>query len=298
MIQGTTHRTTQGTMRGTALAEPNTRPVDMTVGDLEIRLAESEAEIAAAQALRYRVFYEEMSASPSPEMAAARRDFDSFDPFCDHLIVVDRKKGAGAAGLVATYRLMRRSGAARRGQFYSVDEYDIAAITEYPGEILELGRSCVDTAYRSKAVMQLLWKAISDYVFHYNIEIMFGCASFPGTDPAAHATALSYLHHRHMAPPEFRPRAIASRYVNMDILPLSGIDERRALASLPPLIKGYLRLGGFVGDGAVIDHQFGTIDVSVIVVTDRVSDKYYKHYARAEGDAPTEGEAGPSRDGG
>jgi putative hemolysin len=284
------------------LAEPKTRPVDFTVGDLEIRLAENEAEIAAAQALRYRVFYEEMSATPSPEMAAARRDFDSFDPFCDHLLVLDRKKGSGPAGIVATYRLMRRSGAERRGQFYSVDEYDIAAIAAHPGEILELGRSCVDTAYRSKAVMQVLWKGISEYVFHYSIEIMFGCASFPGTDPAAHATTLSYLHHRHLAPPEFRPRAIPSRYVKMDMLPLSGIDERRALASLPPLIKGYLRLGGFVGDGAVIDHQFGTIDVSVIVVTDLVSDKYAKHYARAEGETELfragPFRAGPTRDGG
>jgi putative hemolysin len=276
----------------TDLAEAKTRPVDFTIGDLEIRLAESEAEIAAAQALRYRVFYEEMSANPSPEMAASKRDFDSFDPFCDHLLVFDRKKGGGPAGIVATYRLMRRDGAARRGQFYSVDEYDIAAIVAHPGEILELGRSCVDAAYRSKAVMQLLWKGISEYVFHYNIEIMFGCASFPGTDPATHATTLSYLYHRHLAPLEFRPRAIPSRYVRMDILPLSGIDERRALAALPPLIKGYLRLGGFVGDGAVIDRQFGTIDVAVIVVTDRVSDKYYKHYARGEGDAE------PSRDGG
>jgi putative hemolysin len=280
------------------LQEAKARPVDLTIGDLEIRLAESEAEIAAAQALRYRVFYEEMSATPSPEMAAAKRDFDSFDAFCDHLIVLDRKKGSGPAGIVATYRLMRRPGAEQRGQFYSVDEYDISAIQAHPGEILELGRSCVDSAYRSKAVMQLLWKGISEYVFHYNIEIMFGCASFPGTDPAEHATTLSYLYHRHMAPPEFRPRAVPRRYVKMDILPLEKIDERRALASLPPLIKGYLRLGGFVGDGAVIDHQFGSTDVAVIVVTDRVSDKYYKHYARTEGDAPTEGEAGPSRDGG
>jgi putative hemolysin len=264
------------------LAETKARPVDLQIGDLEIRLAESEAEIAAAQALRYRVFYEEMSASPTPEMAATKRDFDSFDPFCDHLIVIDPRKGSGADGIVATYRLMRRVGAERRGQFYSIDEYDISAIVAHPGEILELGRSCVDSAYRSKAVMQLLWKAISDYVFHFKIEIMFGCASFPGTDPDKHATTLAYLHHRHMAPPQFRPRAVPSRYVSMDMKPMAEIDERRALAALPPLIKGYLRLGGFVGDGAVIDHQFGTVDVSVIVVTDLVSDKYYKHYARAE----------------
>jgi putative hemolysin len=269
------------------IAANSARPVDLTIGDLEIRLAESEAEIAAAQALRYRVFYEEMTATPSPEMAAARRDFDSFDPFCDHLIVIDSRKGRGADAIIATYRLMRRSGAERRGQFYSIDEYDISTIVDHAGEILELGRSCVDAAYRSKAVMQLLWKAISDYVSHYSIEIMFGCASFPGTDRDTHAVALSYLYHRHLAPPEFRPRAIPERYVAMDILPLDQIDERRALAALPPLIKGYLRLGGFVGDGAVIDHQFGTIDVSVIVVTERVSDKYSKHYARAAGETGT-----------
>jgi putative hemolysin len=271
---------TQSVPKGFAGAKK--RPVDLKIGDLEIRLAESEAEIFAAQALRYRVFYEEMSASPTPEMAAARRDFDSFDPFCDHLIVLDARKGEGAAGIVATYRLLRREAAARRGQFYSIDEYDISSIVAHQGEILELGRSCVDTAYRSKAVMQLLWKGISDYVFHFNIEIMFGCASFPGTDPVQHAMALSYLHHRHLAPPEFRPRAVPDRYVSMNMMPLDQIDERRALVLLPPLIKGYLRLGGFVGEGAVIDHQFGTIDVSVVVVTDLVSDKYYKHYARSE----------------
>ncbi|HVO01866.1 MAG TPA: GNAT family N-acyltransferase [Candidatus Cybelea sp.] len=267
------------------LADMRARPVDLKIGDLEIRLAETEAEVAAAQALRYKVFYEEMTASPTPEMAAAKRDFDSFDAYCDHLIVVDARKGQGAAGIVATYRLLRRSAADRRGQFYSVDEYDISNIVAHPGEILELGRSCVDAAYRSKAVMQLLWKGISEYVFHFNIEIMFGCASFPGTDPARHAAPLTYLYHRHLAPPEFRPRAVPERYVAMNIMPFSEIDERRALAALPPLIKGYLRLGGFVGDGAVIDHQFGTIDVSVVVVTDLVSDKYYKHYARAESDS-------------
>ena len=267
-----------------SLQEAKTRPVDLTIGELEIRLAESEAEVAAAQSLRYRVFYEEMSAHPSPEMAAARRDFDSFDPFCDHLVVLDRKKGSGPDRIVATYRLMRRAGAQRRGQFYSIDEYDIATIVAHPGEILELGRSCVDAAYRSKAVMQLLWKAISDYVFHYKIEIMFGCASFPGTDPEEHATTLSYLYHRHMAPPEFRPRAIPSRYVNMNILPIEKIDERRALAALPPLIKGYLRLGGFVGDGAVVDRQFNTTDVAVLVKTELVTDKYQRHFERDQPD--------------
>ncbi|HVJ34350.1 MAG TPA: GNAT family N-acyltransferase [Terriglobia bacterium] len=272
------------------------RPVEVRVGSLEIRLAESPAEIAAAQQLRYRVFYQEMSAQPTPEMAAEARDFDSFDPFCDHLIIIDHDLGGGANAIVATYRLLRRDGAAKRGQFYSIDEYDISAIVDHPGEILELGRSCVDSRYRTKAAMQLLWKGITDYVMHYKVEIMFGCASLPGTDPQQHKIPLSYLYHRHLAPPEFRMKAIPSRYVDMNMLPPEAFDDKRALVGLPPLIKGYLRLGGFVGDGAVVDHQFGTTDVSIVVVTNLVTDKYYKHYTRSEsgGGGGGDGPAGDS----
>jgi len=163
-----------------ALAEQQ-RPVHVQAASLELRVAENAAEIEAAQALRYRVFYEELSAQPTPEMSALRRDFDSFDPYCDHLIIIDRAKGEGAAGIIATYRLMRREQASSRGQFYSIDEYDISALVNYRGGILELGRSCVDPAYRTKAAMNLMWKGIADYILHYNIGVLFGCASITGT---------------------------------------------------------------------------------------------------------------------
>jgi putative hemolysin len=260
------------------------RPVDLRAGDIELRLAESEAEVRAAQALRYRVFYEEMAAKPSPEMSKLRRDFDSFDEYCDHLVMIDHAIGKGAAGVVGTYRLLRRSAAARRGQFYSVDEYDISPILAFPGEILELGRSCIEAGHRQRSIMQLLWRGIADYVLHYDIGIMFGCASLPGIDPAEHALALSYLHHQHLAPVGFRPRALPERYVDMNMMAREKVDARAALGRLPPLIKGYLRLGGFVGDGAVVDLQFHTIDICVVVVTDRVTGKYYRHYTRPEGD--------------
>ncbi len=266
-----------------ALAAPP-RAVEVRLASLELRVAESAAEIEAAQELRFRVFYEELNAKPTPEMAAKRRDFDSFDPYCDHLIIIDHDKGEGADGIVATYRLMRREQARRRGQYYSIDEYDIAPLVNYPGEILELGRSCVDPADRTKAAMGLLWKGIADYILHYNIGVLFGCASFPGTDPEEHKVALSYLYHRHLAPPEYRARALADRYVSMDMVPLDQIDEKRAFLSLPPLIKGYLRLGGFVGDGAVVDPQFGTVDISVVVVHDLIKDKYTRHYRDQPGD--------------
>jgi L-ornithine Nalpha-acyltransferase len=189
----------------------STRPVDVRVGDIEIRLAESEEEVRAAQALRYRVFYEEMAARPTPEMQRIRRDFDSYDPFCDHLLVIDRSLAPGK-GVVGTYRLLRRTGATQRGQFYSVDEYDIRSIQAFAGEILELGRSCIEAAYRQRPVMQLMWRGIADYVMYYEIGLMFGCASLPGVDPAAHAVALSYLYHYHLAPANLRPRALPERY--------------------------------------------------------------------------------------
>ena len=254
--------------------------VDVRSGALQVRLAESVADIDAAQALRYSVFYEEMGAAPNPDMARLRRDFDSFDAICDHLLVIDHARGSGAAAVVGTYRLIRRAAAVRHGSFYSASEYDIAKIVLYPGELLELGRSCVDAAARNRPTMQLLWRGIAAYVFHYDIALMFGCASLRGTDPDALAAPLSYLYYRHLAPMALRPRALPHRHVDMRRLDRSAIEPSVALAALPPLIKGYLRLGGFVGDGAVIDHQFNTTDVCVVVKTDLVTDKYYRHYER------------------
>jgi L-ornithine Nalpha-acyltransferase len=261
-------------------------------GTLEVRLAGSAAEIDAAQALRYRVFFEEMSARPSAAVAAARRDRDSFDEYCDHLLVIDRKHATGAETVVGTYRLLRRSAAVRHGGFYTATEFDIAPLIAHPGEILELGRSCVEAAYRNRPTMQLLWRGIASYVFRHDITLMFGCASLPGTDPQAHAVPLSYLHHYHLAPPHLRARALPDRFVDMNLLPpaevdadaaVAQLDARAAIAALPPLIKGYLRLGGLVGEGAVIDHQFNTTDVCIIVVTDRVTEKYFNHYQRQVG---------------
>ncbi|HXQ50284.1 MAG TPA: GNAT family N-acyltransferase [Stellaceae bacterium] len=255
-------------------AEPR---LEVWSGALEARLAESDSDLDAAQALRYRVFYDEMGARPTDEMARIRRDFDRLDPYCDHLLVVDHARGGEVVG---TYRLIRRPVAQCHGGFYSAAEYDIAAIEAHPGEVLELGRSCVDAASRNRPTMQLLWRGIAGYVFAHDIALMFGCASLPGIDPDALAVPLSYLYHHHLAPPDLRPRALPGRYVEMRRLERDRFVAARALAGLPPLIKGYLRLGGFVGDGAVIDHQFNTTDVCIVVRTDLVTDKYYRHYER------------------
>jgi putative hemolysin len=249
-------------------------------GDLGVRIAADAAEVDAVQALRYRVFYQELGARPDASTAASRRDRDIYDSVADHLLVVDHNLGEGAASVVGTYRLIQREAASRIGRFYSSDEYDISRIEANPGRILELGRSCVDDGYRNRAVMQLLWRGIAAYVFQHKIGLMFGCASLPGTDPEALAVELTYLYYNHLAPASIRPRALPHRHVEMRRLDRDAIDSRTALNKLPPLIKGYLRLGGFVGDGAVVDPQFNTTDVAVVVQTDLVTDKYYKHYER------------------
>ena len=242
-------------------------PVLATSGHLEARIAQSQAEVAAAQALRYRVFYEEMAAVPTPEMRAEHRDFDKYDEFCDHMLVRDlsARDERGNPAVVGTYRLLRGEVAALHGGYYTSSEYDIGPMQHAnpPGtRFLELGRSCVLRSYRSQAVtMQLLWKGIGVYLARYSIDVMFGCGSLPGTDPDALALPLSYLHHFHRAPPERRFRARPGLYVEMNRMPKEEIDPKKALRALPPLIKGYLRAGTYVGDGAVVDRQFGTTDV-------------------------------------
>jgi len=253
---------------------------ELRAGNLGVRLAETPAEIDASLALRYRVFYEEMGARPDAETRRSGRDQDEFDAVADHLLVMDHDLGEGPRAVVGTYRLIRRPAAARIGRFYSAGEYDIAPLLALPGGILELGRSCVDAAHRTKGSMQLLWRGIAAYIFLHRIDLMFGCASLPGTDLDALAPVLTYLHANHLAPEPIRPRALPERYVPMDRMDPASLDLRTVVSDLPPLVKGYLRLGGFVGDGAVLDHQFNTTDVCIVVKTDLVTDKYAKHYER------------------
>jgi putative hemolysin len=259
---------------------------EIRAGKLGVRIAANATEIDAVQALRYRVFYQELGARADADTVRSQRDKDIYDTVADHLLVVDHSLGDGPPSVVGTYRLIQRKGARRIGHFYSAGEYDISCIEALTGRILELGRSCVDTDYRNRAVMQLLWRGIAAYVFHHRIDLMFGCASLPGTDPDVLAMPLSYLYHYHLAPAPIRPRALPHRYIEMRRLEREEINAQATLISLPPLIKGYLRLGGFVGEGAVIDAQFNTTDVAVVVQTDLVTEKYYRHYERQSREAP------------
>jgi putative hemolysin len=257
------------------------------IGDLEVRLAQSAAEIRQAQKLRYRVFYQEGSALPDPGRLFARRDIDAFDAFCDHLLVLDHateKRKRGKPVVVGTYRLLRQQVAEDFGGFYTASEFEIAPLIERHRDLqfLELGRSCVLPAYRNKRTVELLWQGIWSYVSQNRLDVMFGCASLDGTDPERLAMPLSFLHHYCRAPDSWQARALPERYVEMNLMSKEAIDPKAALRSLPPLIKGYLRLGCHIGDGAVIDHQFGTTDVLIILPVSALSSRYIEHFAAAE----------------
>jgi putative hemolysin len=257
------------------------------VGQLDVRLAVSEEEIAAAQALRYQIFYEEMAAKPTPQMQRLRRDIDDYDAICDHLLVVDHGVD-GKPHVVGTYRLLRQVVAQMNRGFYSAGEYDLApliATSATGGQLLELGRSCVAPEYRNNATITLLWRGIASYLQTHGIGYMFGCASLPGADPALHTAELAYLYHHHLAPPELRARAWDTNHVPMGRLPATSIDARASSRALPPLIKGYLRVGAMVGDGGFVDHQFNTVDVFVVMPVERITSRYAGRYMSGANDA-------------
>ena len=256
------------------------------VGNLELKLAKNSYDIEAAQKLRYRVFYEEMGANPSPQVKRLRLDHDEFDDGADHLLVTDLRlrnnlSGGGRHPVIGTYRLLQRAHLDPSQSFYTANEFDISKILSFPGKILELGRSCVDINYRNRVTLQLLWQGIAAYVFSHKIDLMFGCASFPGTQPEIHQPALAYLRSQHQAPQIIRPSALPKKYIDMGCKHETIGDEVIKINNLPPLIKGYIRVGGQVGDGAVIDSQFNTTDVCVVVKTESLPTRYRRHYQRS-----------------
>ena len=251
---------------------------------LETRLAETKNEIKAAQQLRYRVFYKELSAHPSILTRFTRRDRDTYDKICQHMLVIDKsnkKRGVLLIGkkkenVVGTYRLLPQRDAESNKGFYSQDEYDIKPLIEKHKErkFLELGRSCVLNSYRKKSTIELLWQGVWRYILENNFDVMIWCASFQATEPEKIDMALSFLHHYALAPEEWRVKAKENRYVNMNMLKKEEIDKKEALKIMPPLIKGYLRLGAYVGDGAVIDKQFGTIDVFIVMPRELIEKRF------------------------
>ncbi len=255
------------------------------LGSLEVRLAQTAAEVRQAQKLRYRIFYQEGAAIANQGRLFARRDVDAYDAICDHLLVLDHAardgQNANRPAVVGTYRLLRQPVAEEYGGFYTAAEFDIGALIARHSNLqfLELGRSCVLAPYRNKRTVELLWHGISGYLRQNRTDVMFGCASLDGTDPRQLGVPLSFLHHYARAPEEWRTRALPERYAEMNCMSKEAIDPKEALRVLPPLIKGYLRVGASIGDGAVVDHEFGTTDVLIILPVSAIKQRYIEHFA-------------------
>lgn len=250
------------------MTSPDTGP------DFVVKLVETEEELRAAQALRYDVFVRELGGGGDMVDHQFGLERDRFDPFFDHMIVTDTSSGT----VVGVYRLMRDDQAARAGQFYSEDEYDLTPLRQSGRRLLELGRSCLHPKYRGGIAMFHLWNGLAEYVERNGIEILFGVASFHGTDTEALRAPLSLLHHNHLAPPELRVRARETQFQSMDLIPADQLDRRAAMLEVPALIKAYLRLGGNVGEGAWIDHKFNTLDVCLVLDTARMNARQRRLY--------------------
>jgi len=257
-------------------------------GDMEVKLVTDPEDIYSSQGLRYRVFYQEMSARPDSDALKSKLDKDAFDEFCEHLIVLDHScknsdvggSGSGPA-VIGTYRLLPQDIAEKNGGFYTSGEFDITPLVNAKRRthrFLELGRSCVLKQYRTKPTLELLWHGIWRYVRLRGLDVMLGCASFAGVDPQEFALPLSFLHHKRSAPKEWAVKALPQRYVNMNLMAENQVDPRAAMRMMPPLIKGYLRLGAYIGEGAVIDEQFGTTDILIILPNSRISTRYLARF--------------------
>jgi len=256
------------------------------IGNLETRLARNSAEIDAAQAVRYRVFVEEMKAKLPADAMRRRRDVDRWDAICDHLLVLDHSiEGSSCDQIVGTYRLLRQDVAMANGGFYSASEFAIdGLLARHPDkQFMELGRSCVLPEYRTKRTVELLWQGNWAYALKHGMGAMFGCASFPGIRPEQHALALSFLYHHAGAKGEWAVDALPELARNIDLMPVEAVNARKALMALPPLIKGYLRLGAMVGSSAVVDYAFNTTDVLIVLPIASISDRYVNYYGADAG---------------
>lgn len=248
-----------------------------------VRLAQDARDLRAAQRLRYRVFVTELGASGPMVDHDNQLEKDEFDPFFDHLLLIDP---AGDPDLltdvVGVYRLLPSDRLARAGRYYSDSEYDLTLLKSSGRRLLELGRSCVHFDHRGGTALFMLWNGLAEYVLERGIEVMFGVASFPGTDAKALAQPLSYLYHHHLAPAKLRVSARSTQRLEMNLIPADQLDRAAALARTPALIKAYLRLGGFVGDGAWVDGAFNTTDVCLLMDTENMSEKHRAYYRRKQ----------------
>jgi L-ornithine Nalpha-acyltransferase len=258
----------------------------MEEANYSLRLAQGPQDLIGAQRLRYRVFVAEMGGDGPMVDHVGHLERDEFDPLFDHLLLIDGRIDPDTHDhVVGAYRLLPSDRVGVSGRFYSEGEYDLTVLRRGGRKLLELGRSCVHADHRGGTAMFHLWNGLADYVLERGIEVLFGVASFHGTDAARFAQALSWLHHHHLAPPALRVQARAGQRQDMALIGRDALDRAAAMAAIPALIKAYLRLGGFVGEGAWRDVAFNTTDVCLVMDTARMSERHRDFYLRKQGRA-------------
>ncbi len=244
------------------------------MGKVFLKLAETPDELLKAQKLRHFVFFDEPKGATEISGAV---DKDEFDDKCEHLLVVDDSNAADPK-VVGTYRLLRQTGDKKVDKFYTEGEFDITKLKNSGLNIMELGRSCIHPDYRDGKVIQLLWSGIGAYIMHHQIAYLFGCASFFGENPKEFSVPISFLMQKHGAPANICPTARPEVAAKFDFIPIDQIDKKEALAKLPSLLKGYIRTGCMVGNGAVIDNFCKTVDVCIVMDTSKIAKRYSEHF--------------------
>ena len=257
-------------------ADKNNSPDFSTcvIGDIYLKLAEKEEELIESQKLRHFAFFDEPNGATE---ISGKIDSDEFDEECEHLIVMDKSVNPASPKVVGTYRLLRKDETKKPTKFYTEGEFDITNLKNSHYNILELGRSCIHPDYRDGKIIQLLWKGIGAFIWHHKLQYLFGCASFTGTN-LEHKAAISYLHHHHLAPKEICPTARDEIRVKFDIMDKENIDRKEAFSTMPALLKGYIRSGCMIGEGAVLDDHCKTIDVCMVMDTSKIAKRYSEHF--------------------
>ncbi len=231
------------------------------------RIAQTAEDVDNVKRLRYHVFYTEKGAKALGDMGRLSMDFDDFDDYAYH-VMVENEEGE----LVGTVRLITRDNVPQSKNFYTEQFYNLDVFLDNARPAMELGRACIAKDYRKGRVLNLMWKYTMGLIRELNIELMFGCASFLGDDIKEHAHALSYMHYNYLLPAELQPTITFEKTTHLDLLSEDEVDTQKALAGIPPLIKGYLKLGGRVSDRAVVDHQFNTVFTCLFLDIDFISD--------------------------
>ncbi len=238
--------------------------VPMRAGKYEVRLARTPEEIEAAQKLRYRVMYEERGGRPALEKVRLGADVDEWDDIAWHVIVTDTT--ASSLSVLGTLRLVSNLRLKPGQKFYTEEAFDLSALREHFASILELGRFCIDASGRQGVILMLIWKWTMQFIVDNHIDVMTGCASFPGMDVERHRDVLGFLYRNNLAPEALRPRPVLDNFVNLSEVADSNAGFDEATKDIPTLLRGYLKLGARVSDAAILDPVFNTTFIAIYVV--------------------------------